>query len=176
MGLNKKHFLNLLSYVSIGLLSAGISYGFFNSKASIFFTLTGFFLFVIAQLFKKDEFTSWFQLVFFSVVFSITTGMIVGGVLYFGSNPDLALWIIPTGFLISWLAFGIRYKWDNFNWVSALGGIFTTALLSVAIYGIIMYMPASQYLQSDHTNLQNRISLGTLSSGSRLEKMQSIIF
>ena len=175
MGLNKNHFISLLSYVGIGLMTAGISYGFFNSKASIIFTVVGFAVFVLAQLFKKDEFTSWFQLLLFSKTFAICVGMIVGGILYFGSNPDLALWIIPTGFLISWLVYGIRVKWENFTWVSALGGIFTTALLSAAIYGLMMYLPTTRYIQSDHTNSQTTTT-GSLATGSRLEKVQSIIF
>lgn len=176
MGLNKKHFISLLSYVGIGLLAAGISYGFFNSKASIVFTVVGFVLFVVAQMFKKDEMTSWFQLLFFSIIFTITTGMIVGGILYFGSNPDLALWIIPAGFLISWLVYGIRDKWENFTWVSAVGGIVSTALISAAIYGLILYLPTTRYIQSDHSDNQTATSTGTMSTGSRLEKMQSILF
>jgi uncharacterized protein (DUF305 family) len=174
MGLNKTHFISLLSYVGIGLLATGISYGFFSNKASIIFIILGFCLFIIAQLFKKNESTSWFQLLLFGIVFTISIGMIIGGILYFGSRPELALWIIPTGFLVSWLVFGIRYKWENFTWVSALGGIFTTALLSAAVYGLIMYLPTPRYVQSDHTNTQS--TTGTIATGSRLEKVQNIIF
>ena len=117
---------------------------------------------------------SWFQLLLFAKIFAVCIGMIIGGILYFGSHPDLALWLIPTGFLISWLVFGIRYKWKNFNWVSALGGILSTALISALVYGAILYLPNTRYINSDHINSQENSS--SISTGSRLEQFQNIIF
>ncbi len=174
MGLNKSHFISLLSYVGIGLLASGIAYGFYHTKAGIIFSIIGFLLFVLAQISKKSELMSWFQLLLFAKIFAVCIGMIIGGILYFGSHPDLALWLIPTGFLISWLVFGIRYKWKNFNWVSALGGILSTALISALVYGAILYLPNTRYINSDHINSQENSS--SISTGSRLEQFQNIIF
>lgn len=109
------------------------------------------FLFVLWELLNKDAERSRWQTIFYGLLYSLSIGMISWGFTHFLDSPERSLWILPAGYFVSRLVFAAKNKWENFNRLSILWGLFTTAALFWLARAAILYLPASFYSElADH--------------------------
>lgn len=149
--MNKKHFISLLSYLGVWFIGGSISHGFFTGTRSAIMAGIWLFLFLLWELLSKDAERSRWQTIFYGLLYSLSIGMISWGFTHFLDSPERSLWILPTWYFVSRLVFAAKNKWEGFNRLSILWGLFTTAALFWLARAAILYLPASFYSElADH--------------------------
>lgn len=133
------YYSHILRYVGVGLISGSLVHaGTLGGSATkyIILVIMGIAAFTLGTYLENRSTASRLSFLVLSVIVSVGTGMIGGGIQHYLDGPIYASFLIPLGIVISYVAF--RYREDtsipmrNLLWVIAIallcfGSLYTTA-------------------------------------------------
>lgn len=134
-----------MEYIWIWLIGWSITHGFFSGIRSLITAIIGILLFTIAEYLKWWQ-KDYLKLIIWSLIFSITIGMVSGGFQHFLDSPMRSLWVIPVGWFMSTLIFPYKEWLKDYHLTKSLVMWWVISIwLWWILYGWIHIIPESYF-------------------------------
>jgi len=122
------HVATLLRYAGISFIAGSVNHGMFTQERSQLTAAVGILLFLVGSTLEMRQRhpgeRRWTAQLGFGVLASIGLGFFTGGLQHFPDSPERSVWVVPVGFLLSFLAFYFTEYRDRYS------------IKSISIYGL----------------------------------------
>jgi len=122
------HVAILLRYAGISFIAGSVNHGMFSQERSQLTALAGVLLFLVGSTLEMRQRhpgeRRWTAQLGFGVLASIGLGFFTGGLQHFPDSPERSVWVVPVGFLLSFLAFYVTEYRGRYS------------IKSISIYGL----------------------------------------
>lgn len=114
--LQREHFALMIKYIGISFITWAISHGFFSGQRQIITAFVGIFFFVIGTvLLKKDWEEDFLKTIILSALLAVSIWALTWWLQHFPDSPERSVWIVPLGFIFSYLFYVIIESKNIFN-------------------------------------------------------------
>lgn len=142
--MNKKHIVEILWYIWVWFIWWAISHWFFSGTRSIIMAILWIIIFVIHISLQPKKEDSYWNIVLFGVVYSISIGMISWWLQHFLDSPIRSLWIIPIGYFISYSIYMMHTKQYNYK-KDIIKPLLWSLIIWLCVLGAYMVIPKTWY-------------------------------
>lgn len=141
MKLKTQHIGTLLGYIGIGFIAGSVSHGVFSWERSLATALIGVAAFIVSEILLATEpKPDYLKHTLVAIVFSVSVGMVSGGLQHFLDSPVRSAIIIPLGFALSFAILVYKEKANITSYLLyLLGGTGILALICYLILAIAPY-------------------------------------
>ena len=137
MTFSRSHASMLIRYLGVSFITGAISHGFFSGTRSLITWGLGIGFFIIGSLLEEwaDRQDSW-KIIIMWAILAVGIGSFTGGFQHFPDSPERSLWILPLGFLVSIVFYGLihRYHFSKKEYIYSIVSLILISLLSFSIY------------------------------------------
>jgi uncharacterized cupredoxin-like copper-binding protein len=123
------HMASLCRYTGISFTAGAVTHGVFSEHRSLVTALLGVSIYLLGAVLEKltqpEKSQTWTNLLFVGILASVGLGFFTGGLQHFPDSPDRSAWVVPLGFVMSWMAL---------YWLEGRGHM---RVQTIAIYGAV---------------------------------------
>ncbi len=134
------HISSLCKYTGISFTAGAITHGFFSGERAIWTAAFGIAIYLVGGVLEKfahpDKAHSWTDILAIGIVASIGLGFFTGGLQHFPDSPARSSWVVPVGFVMSFLAM---------YWMDGKGKVRMKSLLTYGAISTAIVVAASFY-------------------------------
>lgn len=109
MNLPLTHFATLCKYAGISFIAGAVNHGFFSGERSVLTAAIGVAVYLLGGVLdmraNPGSGQRWVDLLGLGIISSIGLGFFTGGLQHFPDSPARSAWVVPLGFVMSFLAF-----------------------------------------------------------------------